>query len=62
MWRTTESDFETIPDICDIRPSSDESHTHIGLRNLDRRLYLLFGEMAHLEDNKHVERMHHNFF
>lgn len=41
--------FETIPDICDIRPSSDESHTHIGLRNLDRRLYLLFGEMAHLK-------------
>ena len=41
--------FETIPDIGDIRPSSDESHTHIGLRNLDRRLYLLFGEMAHLK-------------
>ena len=41
--------FETIPHICDIRPSSEESHTHIGLRNLDRRLYLLFGEMAHLK-------------
>ncbi|MFQ7549090.1 MAG: hypothetical protein ACLRMZ_00620 [Blautia marasmi] len=36
--------FETIPHICDIRPSSEESHTHIGLRNLDRRLYLLFGK------------------
>lgn len=41
--------FTNTPDLKAIQPSSKDSHTHIGLRNLDRRLYLLYGEMAHLQ-------------
>ena len=40
--------FTDIPDLDAIQPSAKDSHTHIGLRNLDRRLYLLYGEMARL--------------
>lgn len=40
--------FSSIPDIQSIRPSSEDDHTHIGLRNLDRRLRLLFGDGAAL--------------
>lgn len=40
--------FQAIPDIQAIRPSAEDSHTHIGLRNLDRRLRLLFGDSAGL--------------
>ena len=32
----------------DIASSDTDSHTHIGLKNLDRRLFLLYGDMAHL--------------
>lgn len=38
--------FPSIPDIQAIQPSAEDSHTHIGLRNLDRRLRLLFGDSA----------------
>ena len=41
--------FAEIPDLNAIQPSAKDSHTHIGLRNLDRRLYLLYGEMARLQ-------------
>lgn len=41
--------FADIPDLESIQPSSKDSHTHIGLRNLDRRLYLLYGDVAHLQ-------------
>lgn len=40
--------FETIPDISGISSSSTGSHTHVGLKNLDRRLRLLYGESAKL--------------
>lgn len=35
--------FESIPDIQNIAPSHKDSHTHIGLKNLDKRLKLLYG-------------------
>lgn len=35
--------FQEIPDIEQIVPDSRGSHTHIGLRNLNRRLRLLYG-------------------
>lgn len=41
--------FQTIPDIQSIQPSETDGHTHIGLRNLDRRLKLLLGEEAGLK-------------
>lgn len=41
--------FQTIPDIRNIRTSLKDTHTHIGLRNLDRRLCLLYGEAARLK-------------
>lgn len=41
--------FQTIPDIQSIQPSETDGHTHIGLRNLDRRLKLLLGEEARLK-------------
>lgn len=40
--------FTELPDMQDVIPSSDGTHTHVGLRNLDRRLFLLFGDTAHL--------------
>lgn len=40
--------FEHIPDIRKIASSAGDSHTHIGLRNLDKRLELLFGEESRL--------------
>lgn len=40
--------FPSIPDIRSIESSTEDSHTHIGLKNLDRRLFLLFGESARL--------------
>ena len=41
--------FSEIPDIRSIASSADDSHTHIGLKNLDKRLELLFGEAARLQ-------------
>lgn len=38
--------FERIPDVRNIRPSGEDSHTHVGLCNLDKRLELLFGPDA----------------
>ena len=35
--------FEVIPDIQSIRHSEKDSHTHIGMKNLDKRLKLLYG-------------------
>lgn len=40
--------FETVPDIQNIQSSMEDAHTHIGLRNLDKRLFLLFGASARL--------------
>lgn len=40
--------FQEIPDIDRIAPGFGGTHTHIGLRNLNRRLLLLFGEQARL--------------
>lgn len=40
--------FEEIPDVRKIASSTTDSHTHIGLKNLDKRLELLFGEDARL--------------
>ena len=40
--------FETIPDIRAILPSDEDDHTHVGLRNLDKRLELLFGPGSRL--------------
>ncbi|MGN0364561.1 MAG: sensor histidine kinase [Suilimivivens sp.] len=40
--------FQEIPNIANIKPSSKDSHTHIGLCNLNRRLFLLYGEEAQL--------------
>lgn len=41
--------FDPIPEISSIRPSSEDGHTHIGLRNLDKRLSMLYGEQARLK-------------
>lgn len=41
--------FSEIPDIRSIPSSSKDTHTHIGLKNLDKRLELLFGERARLK-------------
>lgn len=41
--------FQHVPDIRSIASSDEDSHTHIGLRNLDKRLELLFGEEARLK-------------
>ena len=41
--------FAEIPDIRDISSSAEDTHTHIGLKNLDKRLELLFGERARLK-------------
>ncbi|MBU5482067.1 sensor histidine kinase [Blautia sp. MSJ-19] len=41
--------FETIPDIQQIAHSDKDSHTHIGLKNLDKRLELLYGPDAHIK-------------
>ncbi len=35
--------FEVIPDIQSIASSEKDSHTHIGMKNLDKRLKLLYG-------------------
>lgn len=40
--------FEQIPDVRSISSSDEDSHTHIGLKNLDKRLELLFGPGARL--------------
>ncbi|MDO4322720.1 MAG: sensor histidine kinase [Lachnospiraceae bacterium] len=40
--------FQKIPDIPAIYSSVKDEHTHIGLKNLNKRLELLFGESAHL--------------
>ena len=40
--------FAQIPDISKITSSEKDSHTHIGLRNLNKRLELLFGSASHL--------------
>lgn len=36
--------FSSIPEIKNVQITSNDSHTHIGLSNLDRRLFLLYGE------------------
>ena len=41
--------FSEIPDIRSISSSLEDSHTHIGLKNLDKRLEMLFGERARLK-------------
>lgn len=41
--------FAEIPDVRSIPSSSSDTHTHIGLKNLDKRLELLFGERARLK-------------
>ncbi|MBD5550496.1 MAG: sensor histidine kinase [Lachnospiraceae bacterium] len=41
--------FTDIPDVRNISSSSKDSHTHIGLKNLDKRLELLFGESARIK-------------
>ena len=41
--------FTEIPDVRTISSSAEDSHTHIGLRNLDKRLELLFGEKARIQ-------------
>lgn len=40
--------LESIPEIQNIQPSGQDTHTHVGLRNLDKRLELLFGPDARL--------------
>lgn len=40
--------FTTIPDIQKIHSSTTDTHTHIGLKNLDKRLFLLYGKDARL--------------
>lgn len=40
--------FQNLPDLQTIEASEEDSHTHIGLKNLDRRLYLLYGETSRL--------------
>lgn len=48
--------FQAIPDINGITPDSKGSHTHIGLRNLNRRLCLLYGEESciHISSTPYV--------
>ena len=48
--------FRHIPDIDEIQPSAEDSHTHIGLKNLNRRLFLLFGKDAclHIKSTPNV--------
>lgn len=41
--------FADIPDIRNIPSSAKDAHAHIGLKNLDKRLELLFGEGARLQ-------------
>lgn len=41
--------FHEIPDVRAISSSAEDSHTHIGLKNLDKRLELLFGEKARIK-------------
>lgn len=41
--------FTHIPDVRSITSSQEDTHTHIGLKNLDKRLELLFGEKARLK-------------
>lgn len=41
--------FSEIPDIRNISSSPEDLHTHIGLKNLDKRLELLFGEKARIK-------------
>lgn len=41
--------FQVIPDVRSILPSGGGGHTHVGLRNLDKRLELLFGPDARLK-------------
>lgn len=41
--------FAEIPDIGSIASSMEDSHTHIGLKNLNRRLLLLYGEHSGLK-------------
>lgn len=43
--------FREIPDISQIESASGETHTHIGLKNLDKRLELLYGEKSRLKLN-----------
>lgn len=40
--------FTEIPDVRSIASSAEDTHTHIGLKNLDKRLELLFGASARL--------------
>ena len=40
--------FAEIPEVSRITSSEKDTHTHIGLRNLDKRLELLFGSTARL--------------
>ena len=41
--------FDIIPDVSQITSSDTDSHTHIGLKNLDKRLELLFGSASRLK-------------
>ena len=41
--------FQKIPDVQSIRSSEKDSHTHVGLRNLDKRLELLYGKASCLK-------------
>lgn len=41
--------FREELNIRDISPSETDAHTHIGLKNLDKRLYLLYGEESRLK-------------
>lgn len=41
--------FSEIPDVRSIGASARDTHTHIGLRNLDKRLELLYGEASRLK-------------
>lgn len=41
--------FRGIPDLGSPSTPAEGSHTHIGLRNLDRRLFLLYGEDSRLQ-------------
>lgn len=41
--------FKELPKLQNIQISAEDSHTHVGLRNLDRRLFLLYGEQSRLQ-------------
>jgi sensor histidine kinase YesM len=41
--------FQEIPDFENTPVSTDSPHPHVGLRNLDRRLFLLYGEQSRLQ-------------